>query len=147
MSNSRNPEMGAKFQGKVKNWFEKEYNLKFDTEVKIPIGEPPKEHRFDVANLDKKIVIECKRYTWTETGNVPSAKMGFVNEAAFYLSFLPKDYKKYIVMLKDFHSKRKESLSSYYCRTYNHLLEGIIVAEYDPKTNELETINTKMCSQ
>ena len=142
MSNSKNPKMGAKFQEQVKNWFEKNYNLVFKSEVKIPIGEPPKEHKFDIANIDKKIVIECKRYTWTETGNVPSAKMGFVNEAVFYLSFLPKDYKKYVVMLKDFHSKRKESLSNYYCRTYNHLLGDIIVAEYDPKTNELETINT-----
>lgn len=145
MSNSRNPELGAKFQEQVKKWFEKNYNLEFKSEVKIPIGKPPKEHKFDIANLDKKIVVECKRYTWTETGNVPSAKMGFVNEAAFYLSLLPKDYKKYIVMLKDFHSKRKETLASYYCRTYNHLLGDIIVAEYDAKTNELETINTKMC--
>lgn len=102
MGNSMNPKMGAIFQGQVKNWFEKNYNLEFKSEVKIPIGEPPKEHRFDVANLDKKIVIECKRYTWTETGNVPSAKMGFVNEAAFYLSFLPKDYKKIHCYVKKF---------------------------------------------
>lgn len=63
--------------------------------------------------------------------------MGFANEAAFYLSFLTSDYKKYIIMLKDYNRKRKESLAEYYFRTYKHLLGDIIVAEYDPKTNKL----------
>ena len=37
------------------------------------------------------------------TGNVPSAKIGFANEAAFYLSFLPNSFEKYIVMLHATH--------------------------------------------
>ena len=57
-------------------------------EKKIPIGDPAKDHKFDIVSGDNSIAIECKCYTWTVTGNVPSAKMGFTNEAAFYLSFL-----------------------------------------------------------
>lgn len=85
-------------------------------------------------------MIECKRYTWTETGNVPSAKMGFTNEAAFYLRFLPDSYNKYIVMLKAHHPKRRESLAEYYYRMNNHLLGTVKVAEYDPEKKILQIV-------
>ncbi len=142
MSNSDNPRNGALFQRQVREWFEKQYGGDFQLEVKIPIGKPAKDHKFDIVNLDKKIAVECKRYTWTESGNVPSAKMGFANEAAFYLSFLPETYEKYIVMLYSFHEKRKESLAEYYCRTNRHLIGNIKVAEYNPEKDELHIIST-----
>lgn len=88
-SNGENPKVGKKFQLTVKEWFEKSLNCEFEIERKIAIGNPAKSHSFDIANKDGTVVVECKCYTWTETGNVPSAKMGFANEAAFYLSFLP----------------------------------------------------------
>ena len=99
MSNSDNPRNGTEFQKKVRQYLIEKDGLGYELDKKIPIGQPPKEHKFDIVNMDKRIVIECKRYTWTVAGNVPSAKMGFTNEAAFYLSFLPDNYKKYIVML------------------------------------------------
>ena len=94
----------------------------------------------DIVNLEKRIVIECKCYTWTETGNVPSAKMGFANEAAFYLSFLPKETDKSIVMLKATHPKRSETLAEYYFRTNRHLLGSIKVCEFDPNTGALSLV-------
>ena len=51
------------------------YNTYFEQEAAIPIGRPPKEHKFDLANADRSIVAECKCYTWTDSGNVPSAKL------------------------------------------------------------------------
>ncbi len=141
MSNSDNPKNGAMFQKKVRDWFEKQLGPGFTLEEKIPIGDPEKNHKFDIVNKNKKIAIECKRYTWTETGNVPSAKMGFTNEAAFYLSFLPDIYDKYIVMLCSHHEKRKESLAEYYYRTNRHLLGKTKVAEYNPETDRLFVIN------
>jgi len=108
MSNSDNPRRGALFQRQVLEWFQNEYGVEFELEKKIPIGNPAKDHKFDIVDAAGTIAIECKRYTWTETGNVPSAKMGFTNEAAFYLSFLPDSYEKYIVMLKSHHPKRNE---------------------------------------
>ena len=112
----------------------------FSLEKKIPIGKPPKDHKFDIVADNDLIAIECKRYTWTETGNVPSAKMGFTNEAAFYLSFLPDAYRKIIVMLRSCHPKRKESLAEYYYRTYRHLLGNIVVAEFDPDSKSMRFI-------
>lgn len=140
MSNSDNPKNGAVFQQQVLHWFQKEYDTEFELEKKIPIGDPAKDHKFDIVDIAGTVAIECKRYTWTETGNVPSAKMGFTNEAAFYLSFLPESYEKYIVMLRSRHSKRNESLAEYYYRTNRHLLGKIKVAEYDPDRNELRMV-------
>ena len=141
MSNSDNPKNGADFQKQVWGYFVKKYGPGFELEKKIPIGEPPKDHKFDIVNSDLGIVIECKRYTWTETGNVPSAKMGFTNAAAFYLGLLPDSYEKYIVMLKAHHPKRQESLAEYYYRMNNHLLGKVRVAEYDPESTEFSVIN------
>ena len=140
MSNSDNPRNGAIFQHQVMEWFRKYYQLDFELEKKLPIGCPPKDHKFDIVDKGNTIAIECKRYTWTVTGNVPSAKMGFTNEAAFYLSFLPDSYQKYIVMLYSFHQKRQETLAEYYYRTNRHLLGSIKVAEYDPERDNLQII-------
>lgn len=140
MSNSDNPKNGADFQKQVQQYFAQKYGHGFELEKKIPIGEPPKDHKFDIVNSDLGIVIECKRYTWTVTGNVPSAKMGFTNEAAFYLRFLPDKYEKYIVMLKAHHPKRQESLAEYYYRMNRHLLGKVKVAEYDPRSNEFNIL-------
>ena len=143
MSNSDNPKNGADFQRAVQRYFIQEYGAGFELEKKIPIGEPAKEHKFDIVDSDKHIVIECKRYTWTETGNVPSAKMGFTNEAAFYLSFLPDTFEKYIVMLSSHHAKRNESLAEYYYRTYRHLIGAIKIAEFDPETKDFIIISSE----
>ncbi len=143
MSNSEHPKLGADFQRAVQRYFIQECGAGFELEKKIPIGEPAKEHKFDIVNSDKHIVIECKRYTWTETGNVPSAKMGFTNEAAFYLSFLPNTFEKYIVMLRSHHAKRNESLAEYYYRTYRHLLGAIKIAEFDPETKTFIIISSE----
>lgn len=142
MSNSDNPRNGTEFQKKVRQYLIEKDGLGYELEKKIPIGQPPKEHKFDIVNMDKRIVIECKRYTWTVAGNVPSAKMGFTNEAAFYLSFLPDNYKKYIVMLRSFHNKRNESLAEYYFRTNRHLLGKTIIAEFDPASSEMRVIGS-----
>ncbi|MCR5778912.1 MAG: hypothetical protein K6G84_16085 [Lachnospiraceae bacterium] len=140
MSNSDNPRNGAAFQTMVRDWFNKKYEIYFEEEKKIPIGNPAKDHKFDIVDETSSIVIECKRYTWTTSGNVPSAKMGFTNEAAFYLSFLPDYFDKYIVMLESRHAKRKESLAEYYYRINKHLLGKINVAEYDPESGRMNII-------
>ena len=88
MSNSENPRNGAIFQQQVMECLRKKYHKNFELEKKLFIGSPAKEHKFDIVDEEQNIVVECKRYTWTETGNVPSAKMGFCNEAAFSF-FLP----------------------------------------------------------
>ena len=142
MSNKDNPGNGARFQKEVLNWFQNQYDVHFELEKAIPIGvsELKKPHKFDIGDDQGRFAIECKRYTWTESGNVPSAKMGFVNEAAFYLMLLPDSVEKYIVMLYSYNEKRGETLAQYYFRTNRHLLGSIRIAEYDPDRNEMNLI-------
>lgn len=139
-TNSENPLVGKLFQMEVKKWFEENTHLFFVLEKKIPIGNPAKLHGFDIAEADNKIVVECKCHTWTVTGNIPSAKMGFVNEAAFYLSLLPDTIDKVIVMLRATHQRRKETLAEYYFRTNHHLLGKIKVMEFDMVTKEMTLV-------
>ena len=74
----------------------------------------------------------------TETGNVPSAKIRTMNEAVFFLSFLPDTMEKIIVMAKATHPKRKETLAEYYHRSYGHLLGATRMMEYDVSTQNHE---------
>ena len=138
--NSENPRVGKEFQLAVKEWFEEAYTAPFEIERKIAIGRPAKLHSFDISSMDESIVVECKCYTWTETGNVPSAKMGFTNEAAFYLSFLPDDTERMIVMLHAEHAKRNETLAEYYFRTNRHLLGKTKIYEFDLHTKEMRFV-------
>ena len=115
----------------------------YQLEVPIAIGNPAKPHKFDLANSSGKTVVECKCYTWTETGNVPSAKMRSVNEAAFYLSFLSYDVEKCVVMAKATHPRRNETLAEYYYRINHHLLGDIKILEYDTDANEMRVIGEK----
>lgn len=142
-SNSENPHVGASFQKAVKEWFEEKYKKPFKLEKKIFIGfgDEKKEHKFDIVAKDNTMVIECKCYTWTKTGNVPSAKMGFTNEAAFYLSFLQEKCETIIVMLRATHEKRSETLAEYYYRTNKHLLGSTTVAEFDPESKRFRVIS------
>ena len=139
-TNSENPKVGKDFELAVKGWLEKEYNQPFELYKKIKIGNPPKEHSFDIQSKNSSIVAECKCYTWTESGNVPCAKLVCLNEAAFFLSFLPKETKKYIVMKKSIHKKRTETLAEYYYRRYYHLLNDIHILEYDYDTLKMNVI-------
>ena len=82
-TNSENPHVGRKFQELVKSILESEFNTYFEPEAAVAIGKPAKDHKFDLANKARSIVAECKCYTWTDSGNVPSAKLMGLDEAVF----------------------------------------------------------------
>jgi hypothetical protein len=138
-ANSQNSKIGKDFEIAVKAWFENHYNQRFNNNTPFDIGNPSKPHRFDVVSDDNQIVAECKCYSWTEVGNIPSAKMGFVNEAVFYLSLI-RNANTYIVMKKSVHPRRKETLAEYYYRTNKHLLGNTRLLEYDVKLNIMKEI-------
>jgi hypothetical protein len=140
-SNKDNPRIGRDFQEKVQKWFQKEYKENFETEQGIDIGVPAKSHKFDVANETKTIVVECKCYVWTESGNVPSAKLRGLNEAVFYFSFLPPETEKYLVMARSLHPVSKETLADYYIRTNGHLLGDVKLLEFDEISKTTREIN------
>lgn len=139
--NSLNPAKGKEFQIIAAQMLSKRFSIDFQLEYPLLIGNPPKEHKFDFASSDLKYVGECKNYSWTTSGNVPSAKMGFTNEAVFYLSFLSDDKYRFLVMRKDVRSKRNETLAEYYYRTNRHLLRGVHILEIDLENNTLRETN------
>ncbi len=129
--NSENPKVGKAFQELVCKSISEYFGIPFKLEIALPIGSPPKLHKFDCVSEDSKIVVECKCYTWTDTGNVPSAKMMGMNEAVFYMSYLPDEMIKILCIKKATHAKKLETLADYYCRIDGHLLSGVKVFEVD----------------
>ena len=74
-------------------------------------------------------MAECKCYTWTDSGNVPSAKLMGLDEAVFYFGFLPSGTKKLLCMKKAVFRDKQETLAEYYVRAHGHLLEDVSVIE------------------
>ena len=138
--NSENPGKGRFFQERSVEILAEYWGVGFQRDHAIPIGKPAKDHRFDLVSSDLNFVGECKNYSWTEGANVPSAKMGFINEAVFYLSFLASSKQRFVVMRRDVHPKRLESLADYYFRTYRHLLNGVFLIEIDLETGTVREI-------
>ena len=128
-TNSENPYVGRKFQELVQKILNEKYNTYFEQEAAIPIGKPQKEHKFDLANNDRSIVVECKCYTWTDSGNVPSAKLMGLDEAVFYFGFLPAGTQKILCMKKAVFRGKSETLAKYYVRVHGHLLGDVSVFE------------------
>jgi len=114
--------------------------VQFETQVAVPIGNPPKAHKFDLVSSDRRHVVECKAHAFTVSGNNPSAKLSTMNEAVLYLSHLPRGTTKYLALKRDAHPQRQETLAEYYSRTYAHLLGDIIVIEFDLKTGNWQFV-------
>jgi hypothetical protein len=134
-ANTLNTGKGRDFQHLAAEVLGRHFGVEFQLDKAMPIGYPPKMHRFDLVSKDSRYVGECKNYSWTETGNMPSAKMAFMNEALLYLSHVSPEAYRFIVMRLDRHERRKEALSEYYFRTYLHLLNGVHILELDPDTS------------
>ena len=128
-TNSENPHVGRRFQELVKTVLEGACSTAFEQEASVPIGRPPKAHKYDLANKDRSIVAECKCYTWTDSGNVPSAKLMGLDEAVFYFGFLPPETKKILCMKKATYRGKTETLADYYVRVHGHLLGDVFVYE------------------
>ena len=129
--NRLNTGKGRSFQVKAADILSQQFGVNFLLDFAIPIGTPAKPHHFDLVSEDLQFIGECKNYSWTEGGNVPSAKMGFVNEAVFYLSFLSPEKQRFVVMRRDVHPQKHESVADYYHRTYRHLLGEVFIIEID----------------
>jgi len=140
MDNNQNPARGAEFERQAQDILSEHFGVVLQRACAIPIGYPPllKEHQFDLATEDLKCVGECKNISWTESGNVPSAKMTSVNQAVFYLTFVSDAKYRFVVMKRDTHPRRQETLAEYYYRTYRHLLGEIFIIEIDITTKAVK---------
>jgi hypothetical protein len=76
--------------------------------------------------------VECKSYTWTATGNSPSAKIRGMNEVMLLFSVAPPHYRKILFVLKHLHLRSKTSLAAHYVKNQAHLIgPGVEVWEFD----------------
>jgi hypothetical protein len=88
--------------------------------VPVGVGSQKKGHRFDLGTENPATLIECKSHTWTQGGNMPSAKLTVWNEAMYYFHLAPEHYRKIFFVLK--HLRREVSLATYYVANYQHLM-------------------------
>ena len=138
MDNSQNPARGAEFERQAQDILSEHFGVVLHRDCAIPIGDPAKEHRFDLASDDRKYIGECKNITWTRTGNMPSAKMTSVNQAVLYLTHVRDAKYRFVAMRRDTHPRRQETLAEYYYRTYQHLLGEMLIIEIDIETKAVK---------
>lgn len=127
-----NSHVGRDFEAATKEFFGTQ-NLHLTPKVCVDIGiNGLKSHEFDLGSETDGILVECKAHTWTDGGNVPSAKMTAWNQAMFHFHAAPARFRKILFVLRDFCKKRGETLGEYYVRTNPHLIpKGVEVWEYD----------------
>lgn len=135
-----NTQRGKEFQVLAHRAISRLLGSEFDMEVSLPIGDPPKLHPFDLASRDHQYVGEAKAFTWTIVGNVPSAKITALKEAALYLQALPPATKGFIVMRESRHPRTGESLAHYFVRLHEHLLGQVAIFQLSDDGSNLQTI-------
>ena len=114
------------FECRVANYVGNKFGKRFFSQS-LQVGSN-KCHNFDLVSEDKNIVVECKSYTWTESGNFPSAKISMSVEAIFYFSRIVADKK--ILVFQDDINDRGESLVDIFVRRYDEVLDDIEVWAY-----------------
>lgn len=125
-----NAHAGNDFEEAAKEFFAKQGILLVrNFVVPVGVGATKKNHRFDLGSASPAALVECKSHTWTQGGNVQSAKMTVWNEAMYYFHIAPPEFRRIFFVLK--HSRRDTSLAAYYLRNYGHMVPaGVEVWEY-----------------
>jgi len=143
IGSASNAHVGKEFEISAQSFFaDQSVPLQRDFSVLIGVGTVKKQRKFDLGSDDSSILVECKSHTWTSGGNIPSAKITVWNESMYYFHIVPRKYRKIFFVLKDFSSKRGETLANYYLRTHAHLIPNDVeIWEYDSVTKNAVCIN------
>src|SRR5262249_39599424 len=114
-----NAHEGRCFEQAALNFFATQ-GVKLTPSFTAPVGvaDLKKVRKFDLGSETPPVLVECKSHTWTQGGNIPSAKITVWNESMFYFHLAPKEYRKILFVLKS--SRRDISLASYYLKNYGH---------------------------
>jgi hypothetical protein len=137
-----NSHAGREFEGRARQFFaNRGIDLNHNLKVPVGIGAQKKRHAFDLGCDAQKIIVECKSSTWTRGANIPSAKLTVWNEAMYYFSLAPTDYRKMMFVLRHECSKRGLTLAAYYLKTYGHLVPpDVEFWEYDEMAHDAACI-------
>ena len=119
-------------------------SLRSDFSVEVGVSDSKKTHKFDLGSEEPPVIVECKSHRWTKGDNVPSAKMTVWNEAMYYFSCAPSQYRKILFVLRDTRATTGETLSQYYIRTYSHLIpHRVEIWEYDETSASVGIVHGK----
>jgi hypothetical protein len=133
-------ERGKAFQVLCAKALRQALNRDFDLEVPISIG-PGKPHFFDLATPERDIIVECKAFTFTASGNNPSAKITTLREAASYLRAVKGDVQRLLIVKRAPHPKRGETLGRYFVRLNINHLDRVTVLEMPESGGDLQCIH------
>ncbi|MCA8114956.1 hypothetical protein [Burkholderia cepacia] len=133
-----NAHAGREFEASARRFFaNRGIDLSQNLKVMVGISAQKKNHAFDLGCDERKIIVECKSHRWTSTSNIPSAKLTVWNEAMYYFSLAPTDYRKVMFVLRDECSKRGLTLATYYLKNYDHLIPpDVEFWEYDESAHD-----------
>ena len=96
------------------------------------VGQPRSRIASISGSESPPVLVECESHTWTQGGNMPSAKMTVWNEAMYYFHVAPPSYRKILFVLK--HFRKEQSLAAYYLKEHGHLVSPDMILE--PPTAE-----------
>jgi hypothetical protein len=112
---------------KKRDWqaFQTTARLYFESLLGVPLAEQVEQqlpdgqsHHFDLGSNDASILIECKSYTWTKSGNEPAAKLNNAKTDAHLLKASVAK-RKLLVFEDDLRPKTRKSLAELFARR-NH---------------------------
>lgn len=109
--------------------------------VPVGVGDLKKAHNFDFGSDSPPVLVECKCHRWTTGGNAPSAKLTVWNEAMYYFTIAPPEYRRIFFVLRDHSATRSLTLAEYYLTRYPHLVpEDVEFWEYDEIAGECRVL-------
>lgn len=138
MANSDNPKNGDDFEILARDYFLDILKIELQRKISIEIGisNLKKSHVFDLGSIRQKIIVECKRHTWTSGNFSPSAKFSVWNEAMYYFSLVDASYRKILFVIKSVNTKNNNSLADTYITRNNHLIPpNTEIWEFDLKNH------------
>ena len=143
-NSSSNAAEGKAFEKEVKYFFYDNYGIELEENHKVILGISSAKFKTCDLGIKDEIIIECKSHSWTETDNIPSAKLTTWNEAMYFFHLAPYHKRKLFIVEKFLSKKREKTLAEYYVSINHHLIpEDVEIWEFDVKERLMNQINTK----
>lgn len=100
--------------------------------VPVGVGDVKKPRSFDLGSEDPPVFVECKSHRWTAGKNSPSAKLTVWNEAMYYFTLAPPQYRRILFVLRNYFEKgRITSRNRHKGRTRQAAIEDRLKALQD----------------
>lgn len=140
-----NAHAGREFEADALVYFAEKEGLSLSSSFTVSLGvnRLRKPHRFDFGSDEPSVLVECKSHNWTDSGNMPSAKVTVWNEAMYYFHLAPDNFRKILFVLEARHNRQPETLAEYYVRINSHLIpNGVSIIEFNPVSKVARYVKT-----